>query len=181
MTLDSYRSRKSTPFSIQNKAVKTLWHLAVRPRSPQQPKTTTRPWTNAREKITPEGSTHSRIAGYQFIKSCTWWQVFEIWYGDTYGYEVSKNHRKQNGVSLWWSHFEQSNMATIGAQKSHISANFITRIKCTTTFSMFLDLTSLAIVWKKTEVLCIIYWTKSIKLMTDTTSCWEMYTYTSWH
>ena len=43
------------------------------------------------------------IAGYQFIKSCTWWQVFEIWYGDKYGYKVSKNHRKQFEVSPWWS------------------------------------------------------------------------------
>ena len=80
------------------------------------------------------------IAGYQFIKSCTWWQVFEIWYGDKYGYKVSKNHRKQVEVSPWWSDFEQSNMAATGAWKSHISARFTSRIKCDTTFSMFLDM-----------------------------------------
>ena len=35
------------------------------------------------------------LAGYQFIKSCTWWQVLEIWYGDRYGYKFSKKHHKQ--------------------------------------------------------------------------------------
>ena len=80
------------------------------------------------------------IAGYQFIKSCTWWQVFEIWYDDRCGYRVSKKHRKQVEVSPWWSVCEQSNMAATGAWKFHISAKFMTRIKCDTIFSMFLDM-----------------------------------------
>ena len=77
------------------------------------------------------------------MKSCTWWQVFEIWYGDKYGYKVSKNHRKQVEVSPWWSEFEQSNMAATEAWKSHISAKFMSRIKCDTTFSMSLDMRNL--------------------------------------
>ena len=66
---------------------------------------------------------------------------FEIWHGDRYGYEVSKKiHRKQVGVSSWWSDCEQSNMAATGTWKSHMSAKFMIRIKCDTTFSMFLDM-----------------------------------------
>ena len=79
-------------------------------------------------------SAENMIAEYQFIKSCTWWQVYEIWYGDRYEYEVSKNHRKQVEMFPWWSDWEQSNMAATEAWKSHISAKFMTRIKCYTTF-----------------------------------------------
>ena len=44
------------------------------------------------------------------VESCTWWQVFEIWHGDRYGYKVSKNHLKQVGVSPFWPDREQFNM-----------------------------------------------------------------------
>ena len=62
MTLDSYRSLRSTSFLIQNMAPKTLGRLVLRLRSPQQPKTPTRQWTNAKENIKPEGYTHSRFS-----------------------------------------------------------------------------------------------------------------------
>ena len=74
------------------------------------------------------------------VESCTWWQVFEICYGDRYGWKDSENHRKQLEVCPWWPDREQSNMAATGTWKSHISATFTTRIKCNTNFSMFLDL-----------------------------------------
>ena len=77
------------------------------------------------------------VARYEFIKSCTWWQVFEIWYGDRFGYKGFKDHRKQVEVSLWWSDYEQSNMAATGTWKSHISIKFIIRIKYDTIFAMF--------------------------------------------
>ena len=61
MTLDSYISWKSTAFLIQNMVPKTLRRLVVWLRSTQQPETPTRQWTNAREKIKPEGYTYSHM------------------------------------------------------------------------------------------------------------------------
>ena len=116
------------------------------------------------------------LAGYQFKKSCTWWQVFEIWHGDRYGYEISKKHRKQDGVSPWWSECEQSNMAATGTCEAHISVNFTTRIKCNTIFHVFRYEESIFavnfvlnnIIYKKTKIWWNIWCMQSIKLITPT-------------
>ena len=118
------------------------------------------------------------------VESCTWWQVFEIWHGDRYGYKVSKNHRKQVGVSPLWPDREQSNMAATGTYKPHISANFTTGIKCNTTFynvfrsgeSIFaVSFGVIAIICKKNKIWWNIKWSQSIKFVRDTASCCKVF------